>query len=97
MRHENIWLGGHESQPDTVCNLAIFSFPSPEGGEKTRLGGELRREEQLLTRTGMCMDRDGIVDDVSEGVFHPPSPPSSGTTGVAHEQRSSRSASISTS
>jgi hypothetical protein len=97
MRHENIWLGGHESQPDTVCSLAIFCFPSPEGGEKTRLGGELRWEEQLLTRTGMCTDRDGIADDLGEGVFHLPFPPISGTTGVAHEQRSSMSASTSTS
>jgi hypothetical protein len=61
-------------------------FPTPEGG-KTRLGGKLQREEQLLTRTGMCTDRDGTVDDLSEGVFQLPFPPTSCTTGVAHEQR----------
>jgi hypothetical protein len=44
-----------------------FVFPYPEGGEKTRLGGELRLEEQLLSRTGMCEDREGTVDDMSEG------------------------------
>jgi hypothetical protein len=82
---------GHRMQPSP------FLFPSPEGGGKTRLGGELRREEQLSTRTGMCTDRDGTVDDISEGVFHMPFPPSSGTTGVAHEHRSGRSASTSTS
>jgi hypothetical protein len=53
---------GHHLRPS-------FSLPSPEGGEKTRLGGELRREEQLISRTGMCMDRVGTVDDLSEGFF----------------------------
>jgi hypothetical protein len=32
---------GHRLQP------SYFLLPTPEGGEKTRLGGELRREEQL--------------------------------------------------
>jgi hypothetical protein len=36
---------------------------------KTRLGGELRREEQHMSRTGLCVDREGAVDDMSEGVF----------------------------
>jgi hypothetical protein len=49
-----------------------FLFPALEGGEKTRLGGELQREEQLLSRTGMCMDRVGTVDDLSEGVYRLP-------------------------
>jgi hypothetical protein len=80
---------GHRLQP------SYFLFPAPEGGEKTRLGGELRREEQLLPRAGMSTDRDGTDDDMSEGVFHLPLPPSFGTTGVAHESRSSRLASTS--
>ena len=54
--------------------LSYFLFPTPEGGGKTRLGGELRREEQLLPRAGMSTDRDGTVDDLSEGVFHLPFP-----------------------
>jgi hypothetical protein len=54
--------------------LSYFFFPTPEGGEKTRLGGELRREEQLLPRAGMITDRDGTDDDLSEGVFHLPFP-----------------------
>jgi hypothetical protein len=66
---------------------SYFLFPAPEGGDKTRLSGKLRREEQLLTRTGLCTDRDGTVDDLSEGVFHLPFTPSSGTMGVAQEQR----------
>jgi hypothetical protein len=82
---------GHRMQP------SYFLVPTPDGGEKTRLGGELRREEQLLSRTGMCTDRDGTVDDLSEGGFHLPFLPSSGTTGVAHERRSGKSASTSTS
>jgi hypothetical protein len=54
---------GHRLQP------SYFLFPAPEGGEKTRLGGELRREEQQLPRAGISTDRDGTVDDMSEGVF----------------------------
>jgi hypothetical protein len=45
---------GHRMSP------SYFLFPSPEGGEKTKLGDELRREEQLISRTGMCMDREGL-------------------------------------
>jgi hypothetical protein len=82
---------GHRLRP------SYFLFPAPEGGEKTKLGGELRREEQLISRTGICMDRVGTVDDLSEGGFRLSSPPSSGTTGVAHEQRSSMSDSTITS
>jgi hypothetical protein len=37
------------------------------------------------------MDQVGNVDDLSEGAFRLPFPPSSGTTGVAHEQRSGMS------
>jgi hypothetical protein len=34
----------------------------------------VRREERLLSRTAICMDRVGIVDDLSEGVFRLPYP-----------------------
>jgi hypothetical protein len=54
---------------------SYFLFPAPAGGEKAKLGGELRREERLISRTGMGKDRVGTVDDLSEGVFHLPSPP----------------------
>jgi hypothetical protein len=54
---------GHRMQ------LSYFLFPAPEGGGKTRLGGEVRREEQLLSRAGMSTDRDGNDEDLSEGVF----------------------------
>jgi hypothetical protein len=40
--------GGHRMR------LRYFFFPAPEGGGKTRLGGALRREEQRLSRPGMC-------------------------------------------
>jgi hypothetical protein len=72
---------GHRMRP------SYFLFQAPARGEKTKLGGELRREEQLISRKGMCKDRVGTVDDLSEGGFRMPFPPSSGTTGVAHEQR----------
>jgi hypothetical protein len=39
---------------------SYFLFPAPEGGEKTKLGDEMRREEQLISRTGMRMDREGL-------------------------------------
>jgi hypothetical protein len=54
--------------------LCYFLFPTPEGGVKTRLGGKVRREEQLLSRAGMSTDRDGTDGDPSEGVFHMPFP-----------------------
>jgi hypothetical protein len=82
---------GHRLQPSYVL------FPAPEGGDETRLGGELRREEQLLPRAGMSTDRDGTDDDMSEGGFHRPFPPSSGTTGDAQEPRSCTFASSSSS
>jgi hypothetical protein len=82
-----IYDTGARERPGYLMQPSPFLIPAPEGGEKTRLGGELRREEQLLTQTGTCMDRDGAVDDTSEGVFYLPFPPSSGTTGVAHEHR----------
>jgi hypothetical protein len=52
-----------------------FLFLASEGGEKTRLGGELRREELLLPRAKMRTDRDGTVDDMSEGGFSHAFPP----------------------
>ena len=75
---------GHRLHP------RYFLFSTPERGGKTRLGGEVRREEQLIPRAGLSTDRDGTDDDLSEGVFHLPPPPSSGTTGVAREPRSGR-------
>jgi hypothetical protein len=44
--------------------LSYFLVPASEGGEKTRLGGAMRREEQLVTRAGMSTDRDGTDDDL---------------------------------
>jgi hypothetical protein len=73
---------GHRMQP------SYFLFSAPEGGEKTRLGGELRREEQRIPRAGLSTDRDGTDDDLSEGVFSPAFPPISGMTGNTHEPRS---------
>jgi hypothetical protein len=70
--------------------LSYFLFSAPEGGEKTRVGGALRREEQLTPRAGVSTDRDGTDDELCEGGFHLPFPHGSGTTGVAHEPRSGR-------
>jgi hypothetical protein len=81
---------GHRMRPSS------FLFPAPARGEKTKLGGELRREEQLICRIGVCKDRVGTVDDLSEGVSRMSFPPISGTTGVAQEQRSGMSHSTST-
>jgi hypothetical protein len=61
-------LAGHRVE------LIYFLFPTPEGGRKTQLGGEVRREEHLLPRAGMSTDRDGTTEDLSEGVFHMPFP-----------------------
>ena len=59
---------GHRLHP-------IFFFSAPEGGEKTRLGGALRREEQLIPRAGLSTNRDETDDDLSEGGFAPVFPP----------------------
>jgi hypothetical protein len=54
--------------------LSYLLFPVLEGGGKTRLGGELLMEEQLLPRAGKSKDRDGTDEDLSEGIFHMPFP-----------------------
>jgi hypothetical protein len=60
---------GHRLQP----SYSLLS--APEGREKTRLGGALRREEQLIPPAGLSTDRDGTDDDLSEGGFSPAIPP----------------------
>jgi hypothetical protein len=57
----------------------------------------LRWEEQLIPRAWLSTDRDGTDDDLSEGGFHLPFPPCSGTTGVAQEPRSGKFVSTSSS
>jgi hypothetical protein len=52
---------GHRLHP------SYFLFSAPEGREKTRLGGAMRREEQLIPRAGLSTDRDWTDDDLSEG------------------------------
>jgi hypothetical protein len=56
-------------------HLSYFFFSAPEGGEKTRLGGELRREEHLIPGAGLSTDREGTYDDLSEGGFSHAFPP----------------------
>jgi hypothetical protein len=46
----------------------VFS-PSPEVRGKLMLGGGLLREERLLSRTRLCVDRVEAFDDLSERVF----------------------------
>jgi hypothetical protein len=56
-----------ELQLDTVRSTDFLSFPFPGGKGEPRLGGELRREEERLSRdsrTGVCVDRDGTVDEL---------------------------------
>jgi hypothetical protein len=73
--------------------LSYLLVPSPEGGGKTWLGGEVRREEQLLPRAGKSTDRDGADEDMSEAFFHmpfplaPARPESHGTQGQARSPR----------
>jgi hypothetical protein len=73
--------------------LSYLLFPVPEGGGTTRLGGEVRREEQLLPRAGKSKARDGTDEDMSEGGFHmpfplaPARPESHGTRGQARSPR----------
>jgi hypothetical protein len=73
--------------------LSYLLFPSPQGGGKIRLGGKVRREEQLLPRAEKSTDRDGTDEDLSEGFFHmpfplaPARPESHGTRGQARSPR----------
>jgi hypothetical protein len=73
--------------------LSYLLFAVPEGGGKTRLGGEVRREEHLLRRARKSKDRDGTDEERSEGVFHTPfplapaRPESHGTRGQARSSR----------
>jgi hypothetical protein len=60
---------GHRLQP------SYFLFSAPEGGEKARQRGELRREELLIPRAGLSTDLDGTDDDLCEGGFSLAFPP----------------------
>jgi hypothetical protein len=71
----------HRLQP------SYFLFSAPEGGEKTRLGGALVRDEQLIPRAGLSTDRDGTDDDLSEGVFSPAFPPLAPARPESHKSR----------
>jgi hypothetical protein len=58
--------GTGAGEPDGYrLHLSYLLFPAPEGGGKTRLGGEVRREEQLLTRAGTSKDREWTDEDLS--------------------------------
>jgi hypothetical protein len=61
-------LAGH------CLQLSYLLFLAPGGGGKTRLGGEVRREEHLLPRARKSKDRDGTDEEPSEGFFHMPFP-----------------------
>jgi hypothetical protein len=58
---------------------AIASCPCPEGEGEPLLGGHIRREERLLTRARVRVDRVGAVDYLSEGFFRMLSPLPSST------------------
>jgi hypothetical protein len=73
-----------------------FFPPCPEERGKPMLGGEMRREERLLSGTIVCVDRVGAYDDMSKGIFRMPFPRNSGTDRVAHEPRPSKPDSTST-
>jgi hypothetical protein len=56
---------------------------------KSRLGGDLRREEQRYLRRGSAWIGTGLSTACARVFLHA-FPFSSGTTGVAHEHRSGR-------
>jgi hypothetical protein len=87
---------GAEEPAGHRLHISYFLFLAFEGGGKTRLGGKVRREEQLLSRAGMSTDRDGTDEDRSEGGFHlpfplaPARPELHGTRGHARSPRSAQ-------
>jgi hypothetical protein len=72
-------------QPDNVCNNGVPLSPAPGGVGKSRLGGELRREEQRYLGRGSALIKTGHSTAYARGFFVYLTPPSSGTTGVAQE------------
>jgi hypothetical protein len=76
MGHEKSYVTEAGEPAGHCMRLRYIFFPTPEGGGKTWLGGELGRDEQRLSRTGVCVDLEGSVVDQSEGVFACLSPPS---------------------
>jgi hypothetical protein len=59
----------HERQPETVCNKTVLSFSAPEGEENPKLRKRLRLEEYHTSRTRVCVDRVGTVDDLSDDLL----------------------------
>jgi hypothetical protein len=72
---EKTGSGAGEPAGHRMLHSSYFLFSAPEGGENTRLGGELRREERLIPRAGLSTDRGGADDDLCEGGASPAIPP----------------------
>jgi hypothetical protein len=66
---ETITARRQEYQPGTIYGYGLLFFLAPERGGKSRLGGELRWEDNRLCRTRVCVDREGTVDDMSEAQY----------------------------
>jgi hypothetical protein len=67
-----------ERKPDTVSKLGPSLITTPGGEGKSRLGGELGREDQRFSRTVECVDMDKTVDDMREGFLRLPFSPNFG-------------------
>jgi hypothetical protein len=64
-----LWHGSKSSSRKPSEAMTVFFFPAPGGGEKPIIGGKLRWYQQRVSRMRVCVDRDGTVDDLGEGVF----------------------------
>jgi hypothetical protein len=73
---------GSKSACRTPPATMDFLYILAHGERKPALGGEPRRGEQHLSRTGVRDDRVGTVEDLREGGFLLPFPPNFGTIGV---------------
>jgi hypothetical protein len=96
--------GGHHGSNAMTRRSLVVNLPfesrlsrggearSYAGWKRVPTGGATRfaREEQWCSRTRVCVDRDGTVNDLGDGIVRMPFPSSSGTTGVTQQQRSGR-------
>jgi hypothetical protein len=67
--------------------VAMVCSPLPRSEGEPMLGGEMRRDERLSSRSRMCVDLVGAFDDMSEEFFRLPFPPISGTIRVTKEPK----------
>jgi hypothetical protein len=69
-----------------TVDIHSYGFPFyPEGEGRPTLGGSLLREKRHLSRTEVCVDRAGSIDDLSEVSLSLPLPPALSDASESHK------------